>query len=355
MTNSFELSLGKDFDMNRNFRSRIYLLVLMIAIFAVWKYRENQSKEILVQGFTMGTIAYNIKYLDTEFSNHKQEIDSILRDFNQSLSTYIPDSEISRFNKEGKVTFSSPYFYDVLEASAKVYRQSNGAFDPTLGPLIDAWGFGNGKTLRLDSSRVDSLLNFVGFDKLKYDETQLSKSILGLKLNFSAIAKGQAIDVVADWLSSIGITDYMVEIGGEVRANGKNIEGNFWTIAIEVPDEARIGGIFDAIYLENKGMASSGNYRIFRVLEDGRKVAHTIDPRTGFPKMQTLLSANILAPNCMLADGFATACMVLGLEESIRLIESDPTLEAYFIYADDDGELVTYISPGLKGKTLGDS
>ncbi len=340
--------------MNKNVRSRVYLIVLVIAIFVVWKYRENQPKEVYIQGTTMGTIAYNIKYLDTEFSNYKAEIDSLLRDFNQSLSTYIPDSEISTFNKEGKVNFSFPYFYDVLEASAKVHEQSNGAFDPTLGPLIDAWGFGDGETLQLDSSKVDSLLTFIGFDKLTYDKTQVSKNVPEIKLNFSAIAKGQAIDVVADWLMSNGIMDYMVEIGGEVRANGKNIEGNYWTIAIEVPDEARIGGIFDAIYLDNKGMASSGNYRNFRILEDGRKVAHTIDPRTGFAKMQTLLSANVIAPDCMLADGFATACMVLGLEESVKLIESDPTLEAYFIYAGEQGELLTYISPGLKGKTVGE-
>lgn len=341
--------------MDKNVRSRIYLVVLVIAIFVVWKYREDQPREIYVQGTTMGTIAYNIKYLDTEFSNHKAEIDSLLRDFNQSLSTYIPDSEISTFNQEGNVSFSFPYFFDVLEASAKVYQASNGAFDPTLGPLIDAWGFGAGETLELDSVKVDSLLNFVGFDKLTFDKDQVSKSIPELKLDFSAIAKGQAIDVVADWLSSIGINDYMVEIGGEVRANGKNIEGKLWTIAIEVPNESRIGGIFDAIYLENQAMAASGNYRNFRILEDGRKVAHTIDPKTGFPKMQTLLSATVLAPSCMLADGFATACMVLGLEESIRLIESDPTLEAYFIHTNEQGELVAYISPGLKGKTLGDS
>jgi len=339
--------------MNKNVKSRVYLIVLVIAIFVVWNYRQQQPKEIYVQGTTMGTIPYNIKYLDKEFSNYKAEIDSLLADFNQALSTYIPDSEISTFNKSGSVNFTFPYFYDVLEASAKVYRESNGAFDPTLGPLIDAWGFGDGKTLNLDSSRVDSLLSFVGFEKLSYDEAQVSKEIPELKLNFSAIAKGQAIDVVADWLTSIGINDYMVEIGGEVRASGKNLEGEFWTIAIEVPDEARIGGIFDAIYLENKGMASSGNYRNFRVLEDGRKVAHTIDPRTGFPKMQTLLSATVLAPSCMLADGFATACMVLGLEESIKLIESDPSLEAYFIYADEQGKMITYISTGLDGKTVG--
>lgn len=330
-------------------------MVLVIAIFAVWKYREGQPKEVYIQGVTMGTIAYNIKYLDSDFTNHKAEIDSLLKDFNQALSTYIPTSEISTFNKTGTVNFSFPYFYDVLEASAKVYEDSDGAFDPTVGPLIDAWGFGDGETLKLDSSKVDSLLGYVGFGKLSYNKASVTKEVPEVKLNFSAIAKGQAIDVVADYLTSVGINDFMVEIGGEVRAKGKNVEGNFWTIGIEVPDESRIGGYFDAIYLKNQGMAASGNYRNFRVLEDGRKVAHTIDPKTGFPKMQTLLSATVLAPSCMLADGYATACMVLGLEESIKLIEEDPTLEAYFIYADEEGELATYISPGLAENTLGDS
>ncbi len=324
----------------------------MIAIFVVWKYRQNQPKEVYVQGMTMGTIAYNIKYLDSEKRNFKKEIDSLLQDFNKSLSTYIPDSEISTFNQTGKASFVFPYFYDVLEASTMVYEKSSGAFDPTVGTLVDAWGFGDGKTLNLDSSKVDSLLEFVGFDKIEFDQNTVTKLRPEVKLNFSAIAKGQAIDVVADWLGTMDIMDYMVEIGGEVRANGKNIEGTTWTIGIEVPDESRLGGLFDAIYLENQGMASSGNYRNFRLLDDGRKVAHTIDPRTGFPKMQTLLSATILAPSCMLADGYATACMVLGLEESITLVEADKNLEAYFIYTDEQGKVASYVSQGLKGKTL---
>lgn len=341
--------------MDKNTKSRVYLVVLVIAIFVVWKYREGQPKEVYLRGTTMGTIAYNIKYLDPESRNFKKEIDSLLKDINQALSTYIPDSEISIFNQTGEASFSSPYFFEVLLASSKIYHVSDGAFDPTLGPLIDAWGFGDGSTVNLDSAKVDSLLSFVGFDKLKFDETSVRKLIPELKLNFGAIAKGQAIDVVADWLASIGITSYMIEIGGEVRANGENLEGTLWRIGIEVPDETRLGGLFDAIYLEDQGLAASGNYRNFRVLEDGRKVAHTINPVTGFPKMQTLLSATVLAPSCMLADGYATACMVMGLEKSISMIEADDTLEAYFIYADDDGQLITYISPGLQEKTAGDS
>jgi len=324
----------------------------MIAIFVVYTYRENRPKEVLVQGTTMGSIAYNIKYLDAKQRNFKQQIDSLLRDFNQALSTYIPDSEISTFNQKGKVKFYFPYFFDVLEASKTVNKATNGAFDPTVGPLIDAWGFGDGKFMGPDSTQVDSLLEFVGLDKINYDINYATKMVPGVKLNFSAIAKGQAIDVVADWLAGQGMDNYMVEIGGEVRANGKNLAGEFWTIGIEVPDEKRIGGLFDALHLENQGMATSGNYRNFRILEDGRKVAHTIDPSTGYPKMQTLLSATVLAPNCMLADAYATACMVLGKEKSIELIEGDPQLECYLIYAAEDGSMETYLSSGLKGKTV---
>lgn len=337
--------------MDRNKRSRIYLIVLMATLFAVYTYRENQPKQVVLQGTTMGTIAYNIKYLDKEQRDFKKQVDSLLIGFNQSLSTYIPNSEISIFNQTGKVEFELPYFYEVLEASVQVNKATGGAFDPTVGPLIDAWGFGDGKLIGPDSSQVDSLLRFVGLDKVLFDSNYASSKQTGLKLNFSAIAKGQAIDVVADWLAKQGLENYMVEIGGEVRANGKNLDKELWTIGIEVPNEKRIGDLFDAIYLEDQGMATSGNYRNFRVLADGRKVAHTIDPRTGYPKMQTLLSVTVLAPNCMLADAYATACMVLGKEKSIYLIESDPTLECYLIFVDEDGSMATYLSKGLEGKT----
>ena len=340
--------------MNKNLRSRIYLLVLAIAIFVVWQYREGQkSKLVLVQGTTMGTIAYNIKYIDPNLRNFKKEIDSLLVDFNQSLSTYISDSEISTFNQTGNVTFNSPYFFEVLNASKEVHKKSDGYFDPTVGPLVDAWGFGDGATLSLDSSQVDSVLQYVGFEKIDFDQTTVSTTTKGLKLNFSAIAKGQAIDVVAEYLMAQNINDFMVEIGGEVRAKGKNDIGETWTIGIEVPDESRVGGLFDGVLLENSAMATSGNYRNFKVV-NGRKVAHTIDPKTGYPKMITLLSATVVAPSCMYADAYATAAMAMGLEKAKELIESQSDLEGYFIYADDAGNPQTYVSSGLKGKTLND-
>lgn len=347
-----QLSLPKIKQMDRNKRSRIYLIFLVIAIFVVYTYRSNQEIEVHVTGTTMGIIGYNVKYLDKDQRIFKLQIDSLLRDFNQSLSTYIPNSDISEFNSTGYVEFNYPYFYDVLEASNHVYHKTGGAFDPTIGLLIDAWGFGDGELIAPNDEQIDSLLQYTGLEKIKYNQNEAMTVQKGMKLNFSAIAKGQAIDVVGEWLITQGIENFMVEIGGEVRTKGLNIEGKLWRIAIETPDETRVGGMFDAIELENQGMATSGNYRNFRIV-NGQKVAHTIDPKTGYPKMQTLLSATILAPTCMEADAYATACMVLGLEESKRLVQSDDSLEAYLIFANEEGIIDTYISEGLENRTLG--
>ncbi len=336
--------------MDKNLRSRLYLLVLMIAIFVVWKYRQDKGlATVYVKGITMGVVQYNITYRDHEGRDFKPAIDSLLIDFNQSLSTYIPDSEISVFNRESVVEFELPYFPDVLKASADVYEKSGGAFDPTIGQLIDAWGFGSGSTIDPDSVQVDSLLELVGFDKIQFNNQRVITPIDGIALNFSAIAKGQAIDVVAEYLEMQGIENYLVEIGTEVRCLGKSPRELPWVVGIEKPDEVVVGQVYDRVFLENGALAGSGNYRNFR-LSNGRKVAHTIDPRTGYPKMQTLLGATIWAPNCMLADAYATAAMVLGLEEARQMVLADPQLEAYFIFADEAGNLATYVSPGMEKK-----
>jgi len=338
--------------MKANYKSRIYPIVLILIVYLVWQYREsNALKEVKISGTTMGTIAYHITYLDEYSRNFKKQIDSLLGDFNQSLSTYIPDSEISSFNREGKVKFASPYFLEVIKSSQLVFEESGGAFDPTIGQLIDAWGFGKEGFIAPDSSQVDSLLQYVGFEKIYFDENEARGLSPNVKLNFSAIAKGQAVDVVGNYLETQGIEHFLVEIGGEVVTKGKNNDDNLWAIGIELPNEGQLGGVFDAVLLDNQGMATSGNYRQFRIV-NGMKVAHTIDPKTGFPKMETLLSATVLAPNCMLADAYATACMVLGLEKAKALILNDAQLEAYFIYGDEEGNFQTYISPGLEGRTV---
>ena len=339
--------------MEKNKRSRIYLLLLLIAVFAVYTYRSNQTKTFVINGTTMGTIPYRVKYIAKENQPFKPAIDSLLQAFNQSLSTYIPDSEISRFNKQDTLRFSSPYFYEVLEASQLVYEASDGLFDPTVSPLIDAYGFGSGEPIGPDSSQVDSLLQYVGFEKIKFDQQGVRKTVSGVQLNFSAIAKGQAIDAVAQWLRSQEIDDYMVEIGGEVFASGQNEEGDVWVIAIEVPNEYVVGEQFDALPLSNQGMATSGNYRNFLTV-NGQKVSHTINPKTGFPERSNLLSATVVAPNCMLADAYATACMAMGLEACKALAEKKQDISIYLIYSDEKGEMQSYSSPELQPLSLQD-
>lgn len=333
--------------MERNKRSRIYLLLLLVAVFVVYTYRSNQTRTFVIQGTTMGTIPYQIKYIAKENLPLKPTIDSLLQAFNQSLSTYIPDSEISQFNKQSTFTFSSPYFYEVLKASQTVYEASDGLFDPTVSPLVDAWGFGSGRPIGPDSSQIDSLLHYVGFEKIEFDSQEVRKKVDGLQLNFSAIAKGQAIDVIAEWLKGQDIADFMVEIGGEVYANGKNEDDVLWTIGIEVPNEYVAGDVYDALPLDNKGMATSGNYRNFLTI-DGQKVSHTINPKTGFPEHSRLLSATVVAQNCMLADAYATACMAMGMEKSKTLAERHEDIEIYLIYSDESGNMQSYFSSGLQ-------
>ncbi len=333
--------------MDRNKRSRIYLLLLLVAVFIVYTYRSNQAKTFIVNGKTMGTIPYQVKYIAKENLPLKPKIDSLLKSFNQSLSTYIPDSEISQFNKQNTFTFSSPYFYEVLKASQTVYEVSDGLFDPTVSPLVDAWGFGSGKPIGPDSSQVDSLLQYVGFEKIEFNSQEVRKKMDGLQLNFSAIAKGQAIDMISNWLVQEGIDNFMVEIGGEVFAKGRNEDKDVWTIGIEVPNEYVVGEVYDALPLDNRGMATSGNYRNFSTI-NGQKVSHTINPKTGFPERSRLLSATVVAPSCMLADAYATACMAMGLEKSKALAERQEDVEIYLIYTDESENMQSYFSSGLQ-------
>lgn len=360
--------------MDNRKKNIIYSLVLLSLVAIVYLYRKNQAtqssvaqkttekkEELLpndgiklqITGTTMGKIVYNVTYLDEQKRGLKSGIDSVLVAFNQSLSTYIPDSEISIFNKQQKIAFQSSFFYPILNKSQEVYKNTQGAFDPTIGPLINAWGFGFKKAQK-GIIPVDSLKQFIGFDKyLKFDQQQLSATKPGIMLDFSAIAKGYAVDVVAEYLVSQGVNDYAVEIGGEVRCAGKNNRGKTWLFGVKNPQykENKQGGkkssVFAAIYLENKAMATSGNYENFYI-KNGKKYAHTIDPQTGYPVEHSLLSASVLANDCMSADAYATAFMVMGLEKAKKLLAAHEDLDAFLIYADDKGELQSYTTEGAK-------
>lgn len=334
-------------------KNAVYSLVLVIALVGVWWYRnyENPVQQIPtveLYGQTMGT-SYTIKYLQEERKDYQSEIDSILKVFNQSLSTYIPTSEISRFNEGTILKFELPFFYPVLKRSYEIYKQTDGAFDPTVGPLVNAWGFGPDSTQMPVKSVVDSLLQFVNFDSVYFDTISVCKLKAGIKLDFSAIAKGYGADVVADFLKRKGINDMMVEIGGEMVCQGRNQQGNIWRIGIDRPGETEKGTPLQAIVqLDNMALATSGNYMNFYE-KDGQRFSHTIDPKTGYPVVHSLLSASVFAQDCMTADAYATAFMVMGVEKAKALLERNEELDAYLIYSNDAGEVVTYATEGIKG------
>lgn len=367
-------------------KSKIYPIVLIIIVIIVYYYRKSQNRLIVINGKTMGTY-YSIKYVCTDVKNFKEEIDSILVDFSNALSTYIPDSEISQFNtyyENNKnpqfetrnqksvpntlyeFRFSSPYFYPVLQKSKEVYLATNGAFDPTVMPLVNSWGFGFTKANMPDSNAVDSLLQFVCFDSIYFDSVSIRKHKPGIMLDFSAIAKGYGVDVIAAYLSSRNINNYMVEIGGEVVCMGENKRGETWTIGINNPKynypplNSSLPGtrdgeasnpvklIITTVKLKNKALATSGNYRNYYI-KNGRKYAHTIDPKTGYPVEHNLLSISVFADDCITADAFATAFMVLGKDKAIEILKKRANLEAYFIFENDKGKIKTYLTEGLEG------
>lgn len=345
-----------------NYRRKnlIYSLFLILALLGVWIYR-NYSKEteqparaegqsVELQGSTMGT-TYSVKYLDEEGRNFQQAIDSILEAFNLSLSTYIPESEISRFNREALLKYESPFFYPVLQRSKEIYEKTGGAFDPTVGPLVNAWGFGPEQEQTPAPARVDSLLQLVNYDSIFFDTVAVCKMMKGMKLDFSAIAKGYGVDVVAQLLKAEGIENLFVEIGGEIYAEGVNVQGNPWMVGVNYPstDIEKQQDAMALIPIEDQAIATSGNYRNYYE-KDGVKYSHTISPVTGYPVTHSLLSASVFASDCMTADAYATAFMVLGVKEAIAIDEREDDIAIYLIYSDESGALQTFASPEVADK-----
>jgi FAD:protein FMN transferase len=340
-------------------KNTIYSLVLLVLVVSVYFWRSktsSQETEILeisspgkvtFSGQTMGT-TYSLTYLTESGKNLQSSVDSLLVVFNNSLSTYIPDSEISQFNRADSLLFKLPYLPQVLNASKKVFQNTNGAFDPTIGPLVNVWGFGPGGPELKDSTDISLLLDAVGFDKIQFDEKLVRKTKPGMYLDFSAIAKGQGVDVIADFLNKKGIENYLVEIGGELVAKGVNEKGELWKVGINRPDEsANASDLYSIIALENRGMATSGNYRNYYV-RDSVKISHTINPATGYPVNHSLLSATVLAKDCMTADAYATAMMVMGLDRAIQLDSTLSEIEVFLIYDDGKGGYATFASETLK-------
>ncbi|MEO1485306.1 MAG: FAD:protein FMN transferase [Bacteroidota bacterium] len=313
--------------------------------------RERWVKNQAV-GEALGT-TYGLTFIAREKIDAQQKIDSVFRVINASLSTYIPDSDISKINRGDSTIVVDKSFRDVYLQSQRVYVETKGYFDPTVGVLVNAWGFGPEKPInQLDSVQVDSLMQYVGWSKvqLKSDFT-ISKANPNIRFDFNAIAKGYAIDRLAQMLDdSFGVDHYLVEVGGEVVAKGINvITGKPWTIGIDDPTNLDSRGSAALIHLKDGALASSGNYRKFRVDEaTGEKYVHTINAKTGFTKNSNILSATVVANNCMEADAYATAFMAMELEDTQNLLKQVNDLETFIIYLDEQGNTQRFMTPGFE-------
>jgi len=306
---------------------------------------KNQST-----GRALGT-TYSIIYLDEKELDLQKEIDSVFKVVNQSMSTYIPESDISKINGGDSLLVVDEMFREVFGLSKNVFEETHGYFDPTVGALVNAWGFGPGKQVVLDSSKVDSLLRYVGFDKVRLTETGTIKKLYPeIFFDFNAIAKGYTIDRLGVMLSSKGIGNYLVEVGGEVLTKGENLRSQKpWTVGIDDPQAEDGRQLKKVIFLKDNALASSGNYRKFRIDSiTGQKYVHTIDTKTGFTKNSSVLAASVVTGNCALADAYATAFMAMDLDSSKDFLRMHPELEAYIIYLNQGGETEEYMTEGFK-------
>ena len=324
---------------------KIFYTAFLLSLFSCGEQAPKKQK-MVVEGYAQGT-TYNIVYISDDGIDYQRAIDSTLIEIDNSLSTYQKKSIISKFNQADSIFEVDRMFADVFNISKKAFEISEGAFDPTIAPIVNAWGFGFENLHATDSVTIDSLRLFVDFTKITMNENKVVKEEKGMMLDFNAVAQGYSVDVLADLLEARGINNYLVEVGGELKAKGLNLNGTFWRIGIDKPladlEERELEAI---VNLNNKALATSGNYRKFYE-KNGMKYSHTINPKTGYPVSHNLLSATVISNNCGEADAFATVFMVVGLEDAKKIISKNKNLEALLIYSNEDGDLQTFITDGL--------
>jgi thiamine biosynthesis lipoprotein len=299
------------------------------------------------KGFIFGTV-YNITYQSDK--NLEKEIIRELDKVDASLSPFNEKSIISKINRNEEAVVDD-YFYDVFNLAMQISEDTNGAFDITVAPIVNAWGFGFKSGSSPTNQYIDSLKQFIGYKKVRINKDKhVVKQDERIMLDCSAIAKGYGSDVVARLFNAKGIKNYMIEIGGEIVASGLSDKRLPWKIGITKPSEDSLGTsneLQTILNITDCAMATSGNYRNF-YYKNGKRYAHTIDPRTGYPIQHNILSATVIAKSCAQADAYATSFMVLGLEEAKKILERHPQLLAYLIYTNKDNEYEVWHSPALK-------
>jgi thiamine biosynthesis lipoprotein len=307
-----------------------------------------QKEPVRIEGEAQGT-TYHITYFDKKNRDLQPQIIKLLEEFDNSVSTYKPNSIISKINANYPNVIVDKYFIRCFNKAKEVWKNTQGAFDPTVYPLVNAWGFGPGKKEKIEKEKIDSILQFVGFNLIELKENKIIKKDPRVALDFNAFAQGYSVDVVSDFLLSKKITSFIVEIGGEVYAHGKKPNGDHWSIGVEKPidNKTSTNPLKAIVKLENLAIATSGNYRRF-IIEDGIKYAHHIDPKTGYPTKNNLLSASVFSKECISSDANATGILVMGLEKAKLFLNQHPELQAYLIYSDENGNYKIYETSAIK-------
>lgn len=335
----------------------IFILTLTFALAGC----RDQNQYYRISGYAQGG-TYNVTYSSSDSSGHtikinpetlKGIIDNALLSIDNSLSGYNKGSILSKTNHNLSDSVDH-LFEDMFRMSTEIYKETGGKFDPSAAPLFDMWGFGFKNKETITEEKIDSVLKFVGMEKGRIEGGRIIKSDPRFQLNFNAIAQGYSCDVIAAELEKLGICNYLVEVGMEIYCSGKNPSGNEWNIGVDTPEDGNMEAgknISEIISVSDVGIVTSGNYRKF-FIENGQKYSHTIDPTTGKPVKHNLLSATIIAPNASLADAYATYCMVIGLEESKKFLESRADLKGYLIYGTENGGMDVYYTENLKSQLV---
>ena len=322
-------------------------ILYVIAIFLLGSCKREDVHYIDVEGKAQGT-TFHITYSDSLSRDFSNDIDSLFRLIDHSMSLWDSTSIISRINQNDTSAVPDEHFMNVLNRSSQISVITGGAFDVTVGPLVRAWGFSikNNKPLP-DSATIHQMKKLIGYQKISLVDDRIVKADPEIQLDFNAIAQGYTVDLMSEFLQTYGIHDYLVEIGGEVRAKGVNREGSLWQVGIDKPVDTLTTGrpLQTIISLQDKALATSGSYRHF-LKKEGKKLSHIIDPATGYPVSHTLVSVSVLADDCMTADAFATAFLVMGIEKAM-MVARDQQLEIYCIYTDEDGNFQVKATAGF--------
>jgi thiamine biosynthesis lipoprotein len=330
-------------------KNKTLLFLVASLIFLNACKKEAELQKIQFQGEAQGTY-YAITYFAADTVVAQTQIDSLLDDFDQSASLWVENSLLMRINQNDPDAIPDQHLIELFKKARRVSEATDGAFDITVGPLVKVWGFWFEEPIKVNQQIVDSLLPLVDYRGVSIENDRIVKKNPNIQFDFNAIAQGYSVDLMGGFLEKNGIKNYLIDIGGEVFGKGQKPDGNPWMVGIEKPskDADSDRQLKATINLNNRAVCTSGNYRKYYEV-DGVRYSHAINPKTGFPAKNTLLSASILADSAGTADGYGTAMMVMGFDNAKKFIETHPELEAYFIYSGADGSLKTWMSKGLEG------